>query len=82
MFTIVVGLNMEEEKKLILVPKKFKADTTTILSARVSTELMKKIEILAKKTNRNRNEMVQILLDYAVNNTLVQDSDEEEKEGK
>ena len=78
----VVGLNMEEEKKLILVQKKFKADTTTILSARVSTELMKKIEILANKTNRNRNEIVQILLDYAVNNTLVQDSDEEEKEGK
>lgn len=67
-----------EEKKLIIVPKKFKTDTTTIVSARISTELMKKIETLAKKANRNRNEMIQILLDYAVENTLIQ----EEKEGE
>jgi len=68
-----------EEKKLILVPKKFKADATTIVSARISTDLMKKIETLAKKTNRNRNEMIQILLDYAVENTLIQDEDEKEE---
>lgn len=36
-----------EEKKLILSTKKFKADSTTIISARVSTELMRKIEDLA-----------------------------------
>lgn len=61
-----------EEKKLILSTKKFKADSTTIISARVSTELMRKIEDLAKKTNRNRNEMIQILLAYAVENTIVE----------
>ncbi len=65
-----------EEKKLIIRPKKFKTDTTTILSARVSTELMHRIEDLAKKTNRNRNEMVQILLDYAVDNVIVKNDEE------
>ena len=61
-----------EEKKLIRSTKKFKADSTTIISARVPTELIKKIEDLAKRTNRNRNEMVQILLSYAVDNAVVE----------
>ena len=65
-----------EEKKLVLSAKKFKADSTTIISARVPTELIKKIEDLAKRTNRNRNEMVQILLSYALDNAVVE---EEEK---
>ena len=68
-----------EEKKLILVPKKFKTNETTIVSARISVDLMKKIEVLAKKANMNRNEMIQTLLNFAVDNTSVQD---EEKEGK
>ena len=65
-----------EEKKLILSTKKFKSDRTTIISARVPTELIKKIEDLAKRTNRNRNEMVQILLTYAVDNAVVKEEDE------
>lgn len=65
-----------EDKKLVLTTKKYKTDTTTIISARVPTELIKKIELLAKKTNRNRNEMVQILLTYAVDNAVIE---EEEK---
>lgn len=65
-----------EEKKLVLSTKKFKADSTTIISARVPTELIKKIEDLAKRTNRNRNEMVQILLSYAVDNAVVEEEEE------
>lgn len=62
-----------EGKKLVLSAKKFKADNTTIISARVPTELIKRIEDLAKRTNRNRNEMVQILLTYAVDNAVVEE---------
>ena len=69
------------DKKLILVPKKFKASETTIVSARISMDLMKKIDSLAKKANMNRNEIIQILLNYAVDNTLVQDKEDKEKEG-
>ena len=65
-----------EEKKLVLSAKKFKSDSTTIISARIPTDLVKRIEELAKKTNRNRNEIVQILLTYAVDNAVVE---EEEK---
>ena len=64
-----------EEKKLVLSTKKFKSDSTTIISARVPTELIKKIEENKKRTNRNRNEMVQILLAYAVDNAVVEGED-------
>lgn len=74
--------NMDELKmsgrKLVLSTKKFKSDTTTIISARVPMELIKKIEDLAKRTNRNRNEMVQILLSYAVDNVVVEEGEKEE----
>ena len=69
------------DKKLILVPKKFKSNETTIVSARISMDLMKKIDSIAKKANMNRNEIIQILLNYAVDNTLVQDKEDKEKEG-
>lgn len=65
-----------EQKKLILSKKTYKSDSTTIISARVPTELMKKIEDLAKKTNRNRNEMIQILLAYAVENAVIKEEEE------
>lgn len=67
------------DKKLILVPKKFKSNETTIVSARISMDLMKKIDSIAKKANMNRNEIIQILLNYAVDNTLVQDKEDKEK---
>ncbi len=68
-----------EEKKLILTPKKFKTNETTIVSARISVDLMKKIELLAKKANMNRNEMIQTLLNFAVDNTLIQEEGKENK---
>ncbi len=69
------------DKKLILIPKKFKTNETTIVSARISIDLMKKIDSLAKRANMNRNEIIQILLNYAVDNTFVQDNEDKEKEG-
>ena len=59
-----------EGKKLIITPKT-KTDTTTILSARVPTDMLKKIDLLAKSSNRNRNEVVQLLLEFALENTVV-----------
>lgn len=58
---------------LIIKPKKFKTDTTAILSARVSTELLKRIEKLAEQSNRNKNEMIQILLTYAVDHAVIEE---------
>ncbi len=61
-----------EEKKLIITPKKFKSDTSTIISARIPSELSEKIEDLARRSNRNKNEMLTLLLTYAVENAQIE----------
>ena len=58
------------EEKFIITPKSYRADTT-IVSARIPTDLVEKIEKLAKESNRNRNEMIQMLLTYAVDRAEV-----------
>lgn len=73
-------MEINMDKKLIIEPKKFKTDQTTVVSSRISLQLMRKIEDLAKKTNRNRNELIQILLDFAIENVVVQIPSEKEGE--
>lgn len=68
---------MEVKEKLVVSRKKFKNETT-IVSARIPSDIVSKIDELGKKANRNRNEMIQILLAYAVDNCVVKDSDTEE----
>ena len=58
------------EEKFIIAPKSYRTDTT-IVSARIPTDLVEKIEKLAKESNRNRNEMIQMLLTYAVDRAEV-----------
>ena len=58
------------EEKSIITPKSYRTDTT-IVSARIPTDLVEKIEKLAKESNRNRNEMIQMLLTYAVDRAEV-----------
>ena len=58
------------EEKFIITPKSYRIDTT-IVSARIPTDLVEKIEKLAKESNRNRNEMIQMLLTYAVDRAEV-----------
>ncbi len=68
-----------KKEKLVITSKKFNDNSTSIISARVPTELMKQIETLAKKTNRNRNEIIQILLNFAIENAEIKNSDEGDK---
>lgn len=65
-----------KKEKLVITSKKFNDNSTSIISARVPTELMKQIETLAKKTNRNRNEIIQILLNFAIENAEIKNNDE------
>ena len=58
------------EEKFIITPKSYRTDTT-IVSARIPTDLVEKIEKLGKESNRNRNEMIQMLLTYAVDRAEV-----------
>ncbi len=60
------------EDKLIINKRKLKGeDGYKTFSVRIKEETVIKLNQLAKETNRSRNELINILLDYAINNSKV-----------
>lgn len=59
-------------EKLIINKKKLKGeDGYKIFSVRIKDETVNKLNELSKETNRSRNELINILLDFAINNSKV-----------
>lgn len=59
-------------KELIINKKSLKGeDGYKTFSVRIKEETVKKLDDLSKETNRSRNELVNILLDYAIDNSKV-----------
>lgn len=57
------------KEKLIIKKKSLKGeDGYKTFSIRIKEETTEKLEAIAKETNRSRNELINILLDYAINN--------------
>ncbi len=62
-------------EKLIINKKSLKGeDGYKIFSVRVKDEIVVRLNELSKETNRSRNELINMLLEYAINNSKV-DSD-------
>lgn len=55
------------DKKLIITPRKYSGETS-VVSARLPMEMIKSIDRAAKATNRNRNEVIALCLEYALDN--------------
>lgn len=51
-----------------------------IISTRLSTELVKEIDQIAEKTGRSRSEVIQIFLEYAVDNLEIKEEKRNEKQ--
>ncbi len=58
------------EKRLIIASKKYRGDTS-VVSARISNDLIKKLDEIAEKTGRTRNEIIQMCLEFSVDNIEV-----------
>ena len=57
------------EKKLIISRKNLKGDDGyKVFSIRIKDETVTLLENLSKETNRSRNELINILLDFAIEN--------------
>ena len=57
---------------LILTPKPLKGeDGYRTFSIRIKSETIARIDALATQTNRSRNELIGILLDYALDRCVV-----------
>ncbi len=60
------------EEKLIINKKNLKGeDGYKTFSVRIKEETVNKLNELSKETNRSRNELINILLDFAINNSKV-----------
>lgn len=59
-------------EKLIISKKNLKGeDGYKTFSIRIKDEIVFKLNELSKETNRSRNELINILLEYAINNSKV-----------
>ena len=61
------------KEKLIINKKSLKGeDGYKTFSIRIKEETVANLDELAKETNRSRNELINILLDYAIENSEVE----------
>lgn len=60
------------KEKLIIKKKALKGeDGYKTFSIRIKDETVENLDMLARETNRSRNELINILLDYAIKNSEV-----------
>ena len=63
--------------KLIITKKGVKGeDGYKVFSIRIKDELVEKLDQLAQQTNRSRNDLINTLLDFAVEHSEVEGTDE------
>ena len=53
--------------KLIIPSKKYKGDTS-VVSARLPSDMVKELDKIAGASGRNRNEIITLCLEYAIDN--------------
>ena len=60
------------KEKLVISSKKYRGDST-VVSIRLPDELVKKLDTIADKTGRTRNEVIQKCLAFAVDNLEIKE---------
>ena len=61
-----------DKKKLIIRPRRYGAETT-VISIRLPKDMVKVLEEIAAATGRNRNEIMVMSLEYALDNMEIED---------
>ena len=59
-------------EKLVISSKKYRGDST-VISIRLSDELVKELDKIAEETGRTRNEVIQKCLAFAVDNLEIKE---------
>lgn len=63
------------KEKLIITKKGIKGeDGYKVFSIRIKDDLVEKLDRLAQQTNRSRNDLINTLLEFAVDNCEVEDT--------
>ncbi|MBQ7384743.1 MAG: ribbon-helix-helix protein, CopG family [Clostridia bacterium] len=61
-----------QEKKLVISSKKFRGDSS-VVSVRLPNDLTRRLDEVANKTGRTRNEIIQTCLEFALENLEIND---------
>ena len=61
----------EKDKKLIISKRMKGEDGHKVFSIRIKEETVAKLDDLSSKTNRSRNDLINLLLDYAIDHCEV-----------
>ncbi len=62
-----------ENKKLVIPSKKYRGDSM-VVSTRLPNELVSNLDKIAEQTGRTRNEIMQMCLEFAVENLEIKES--------
>jgi predicted DNA-binding protein len=62
-----------EVKKLVIASKKYRGESM-VVSTRLPNELVSSLDEIAQKTGRTRNEIMQMCLEFAVENLEIKES--------
>ena len=61
-----------EKEKLVIRPRRYGTETT-VISLRLSKDMLKALEEVAAATGRNRNEIMVLSLEYALENMEIEE---------
>jgi len=64
---------MKTKEKLIITKKMKGDDGYKVFSVRIKDETVSRLDDIAKKTNRSRNDLINTLLDYAMDSCEIHD---------
>ncbi len=73
-YTISSGKGQIMNNKLVITAKRYRGETS-VVSARLPVELISELDKAAKESGRNRNEIISICLEYALDNLRVESSE-------
>ena len=57
-------------EKLVITRKKFREESA-VVSVRLPSDLIKRIDEIAENTGRSRNELIQIFLEFSTENLII-----------
>lgn len=60
-----------EEKKLIIQPQKYTSESK-VISMRLPADMVEEVDRVAKETGRTRNEIMQLCLEFALENMVIE----------
>ena len=69
---------MKEPKQNLIITKKLKGeDGHKTFSIRIKDETVERLDDIAKRTNRSRNDLINMLLDYAMDYCEIHDGQDD-----